>query len=231
MVSDATTYTVWRAPVGSGSYQPIGSVSGTTFTNNESFPGSRYRYVITAINSKGQSAPSIPIIATVPCGGLSAPTEFSADMTTNVIKLKWNSATGASGYILNRATNSGGPYSSLADLDTTNYTDSSAVPRTVYFYVVSATNSCGTIEDSEEISAPLSFLSPIRKGSSLTIRGWGGKPSKAFVLLSTTNLMLPLSKWERLSTNMFGPGGFFAVTNSIDALDPTEFFNIEVAQP
>jgi len=52
-----------------------------------------------------------------------------------------------------RATTSGGPYTQLAALASTSYTDTSLTNGTTYYYVVSATNSAGESANSTQVSA------------------------------------------------------------------------------
>ena len=82
--------------------------------------------------------------ATDPCPRPQAPLSLNAtgDATPEII-LNWNPSSGASGYNVKRATSSGGPYTIIANVTTTNYTDPSVLRGVSYFYVVSATNSCG----------------------------------------------------------------------------------------
>jgi len=62
-------------------------------------------------------------------------------------------------------------------------------------------------------------------GSSLAICGTNGNaPGTSFYTLATTNLTLPLTNWTSIATNQFGPGGSFAITNSLDPAKPGQFF-------
>lgn len=82
--------------------------------------------------------------ATDPCARPLAPLSLNAvgDATPRVV-LDWNPASGASGYNIKRATSSGGPYTNVANVTATNYTDTGVLRGVSYFYVVSATNTCG----------------------------------------------------------------------------------------
>ncbi len=64
------------------------------------------------------------------------------DATPKIV-LDWSASSGASGYNVKRASSSGGPYATIANVMTTNYTDDGVTRGVSYFYVVSATNSCG----------------------------------------------------------------------------------------
>jgi hypothetical protein len=68
--------------------------------------------------------------------------EATGDSTPRVV-LDWSAASGATGYNVKRATSSGGPYTTIANVTTTNYTDTGVAHGVGYYYVVSDTNSCG----------------------------------------------------------------------------------------
>ncbi|HEX9045901.1 MAG TPA: fibronectin type III domain-containing protein, partial [Verrucomicrobiae bacterium] len=59
------------------------------------------------------------------------------------ILLDWNPASGAASYKVKRALVSGGPYTAIANVTTTNYTDTSVASGVTYYYVVSGVNANG----------------------------------------------------------------------------------------
>ena len=67
--------------------------------------------------------------------------------------LAWNSASSATAYRVRRALVSGGPYTLLATLPATTYTDGNLSTSTTYYYVVSALNDAGESGPSLEVSA------------------------------------------------------------------------------
>lgn len=71
------------------------------------------------------------------------------------INLTWNAAAGATSYNVMRATNSGGPYTTLVALEVgaTNYTDTSVLGVQMYYYVVSAANAGGESSFSAQAGA------------------------------------------------------------------------------
>jgi hypothetical protein len=102
--------------------------------------------------------------ATDPCPRPQAPLSLNAtgDATPRVV-LDWSAASGAIGYNVKRAAASGGPYTTIANVTTTNYTDTSVTRGVSYFYVVSATNACGesyynSMEDSASGGLPAPWL-------------------------------------------------------------------------
>ena len=56
------------------------------------------------------------------------------------VNLSWNASANATSYILQRSTNSGGPYALLATISSTNYQDIQVISGTTYYYEVAASN-------------------------------------------------------------------------------------------
>jgi hypothetical protein len=70
-------------------------------------------------------------------------------------------SSGATSYYVKRSTTSGSSYGTIANVTATNYVDVSAVNGTLYYYVVSATNTVGESANSTEASArPVSSAPP-----------------------------------------------------------------------
>jgi hypothetical protein len=156
------------------------------------------------------------------------PTGLSATVASpGQINLSWLASVGVAGYILRRATNSGGPYATIASPTTADYADASAVPGTVYFYVVSAVNGGLESGDSSEVSAPLQFNSATVSGSSAVLSGWGGVAGQSYYILASTNLSLPLSNWTPIATNIFGSGGSFRFTIAPVSLLRQQYYEIQ----
>lgn len=100
-----------------------------------------------------------------------APASASATVVSaNAINLTWAASATATGYIVQRSTNSGGPYVVLASsVPSTNYTDFAVAGSTTYYYVIAAANSSGTSANSPEASA--TTLTPPPAPTSLTATG------------------------------------------------------------
>jgi hypothetical protein len=81
------------------------------------------------------------------------PTGLSATAGNAQVQLSWNASTGATGYNVKRATTSGGPYTTVATVSTTSFTNMGLTNGTTYFYVVSAFNSNGESANSGEVPA------------------------------------------------------------------------------
>ncbi len=68
------------------------------------------------------------------------------------VSMSWSPVADATNYLLQRATTSGGPYRTVAYLDTTNFIDRNVASGTTYYYAVRATNAAGPSVVSPEVS-------------------------------------------------------------------------------
>jgi len=85
-----------------------------------------------------------------------APANLTATPGNAVVTLTWTASPGATGYIVQRATTDGGPYTQLAQVaaPTSNgYTDSSVTNGTTYYYVVQTLTAAGSSANSPQVSA------------------------------------------------------------------------------
>jgi fibronectin type 3 domain-containing protein len=103
--------------------------------------------------------------------------------------LTWASSSNATSYNVKRSTTNGGPYSIIASVITTNYTDVGLTNGTTYYYTVSALNPAGESGNSAQMA-----LSP-RPSMSLTLTGTNVTllwplASEGFRLQWRTNLVL-----------------------------------------
>jgi beta-glucanase (GH16 family) len=103
-------------------------------------------------------------VATVP----SMPTGFTASPGSAKVYLNWDASTsGAAGYLVKRATNSGGPYTTVASLGANNYTDTGVENCSTYYYVVAATNSLGgSTNSSEQVASLGAYALAVKSGGS-----------------------------------------------------------------
>lgn len=89
------------------------------------------------------------------------PSGLTATWSNAQVKLTWSAAASATGYRLKRATFRGGPYTNIASLSGTSYTDTPAANDILYFYKISATNAVGETADSGLVSAYPSANAPV----------------------------------------------------------------------
>ena len=151
-VAGASAYRVYRT--GRTGVSPvqecIGTVAGTTFTDNAAMPGTTYDYTVSASNGAGEGPQSSPAVtATVP---LPAPTGVTAttDRTDGVLvdwRRVWDNAPYQNGeyyFRVARAASESGAKTELGTWTTgTSYLDTSATAETAYWYFVRAATSSG----------------------------------------------------------------------------------------
>jgi hypothetical protein len=99
-----------------------------------------------------------------------APATLLAAPGDGAVPLRWQQSFGATSYTVQRATSSGGPYTTIAsDVTGGSYTDTSVTNGTTYYYTVTATNSAGTSANSPEDSVtPVHPLVNVATGGSAT---------------------------------------------------------------
>lgn len=159
MSAGATTYDVKRAASISGYFATIATVSGTNYTDAGLTNGLVYYYKVAAVGSNGPSSDSAAVSG-VPFGPPPAPGGLTANGGEDaMVQIAWYPSYGATNYNLQRSTNSGGPYVTIASLSGTHFTDTAVINLTTYYYVVSAVGNEGGSQDSAEVSAtPLAPL-------------------------------------------------------------------------
>ncbi len=97
------------------------------------------------------AAPAPPPTVAVP----PAPANLAATVSSGAVSLSWSAASGATGYVVARATASAGPFSALTSSPQTGttYRDTAVVLGAAYWYQVAAVNSAGTGPASAAVSA------------------------------------------------------------------------------
>ena len=151
----ATSYHVKRSTINGGPYTQVSAPTATNFTDLGLTNGTAYFYVVSALNSAGESANSSQVSATpvAPVTPPAAPTGLQATAGNTQVSLTWTASTGAMSYHVKRSTTSGGPYTQVAAPTTTSDTDTGLTNGTTYYYVVSALNSAGESANSPQVSA------------------------------------------------------------------------------
>src|SRR5260370_14635615 len=160
-----TGYNVYRGTSAGGeSATPVATnVTATNFTDTSLTNGTTYYYRVAAVNSAGTppqsneaSATPMAVQATVP----SAPQSLAAVAANSAVSLAWSApacdgGSAITGYNVYRGTTAGGESATplAANVSARNFTDTSAVNGTTYFYRVAAVNAVGTSPQSNEVSA------------------------------------------------------------------------------
>jgi len=163
--SGATGYYVKRS-ASSGSETQIAAPSTTAYTDNAVSNGTKYYYLVSAVNSAGESANSAEVSATptAPITPPAVPTGLQATAGNAQVNLTWNASAGATNYHLKRSTTAGSGYTQIGAPATANFADSGLANGTTYYYVVTAVDTAGESGNSNQASA-----TPINAAVDVTI--------------------------------------------------------------
>jgi hypothetical protein len=150
----ATSYSVLRSTTSGSGYATVATNATTTnYTDIGLSNGTTYYYAVDAVNASRTSANSNEASAT-PCGVPATPTGLSATAGNATVALSWTASSGATTYRVKRLTTNGGPYTTIASSVTvTNYTDTSVINGTTYYYAVSGGDACAESGNSAQVSA------------------------------------------------------------------------------
>src|ERR1700676_410556 len=151
----ATSYHVKRSTANGGPYTQVSAPTAANFTDAGLTNGTTYYYVVSALNTAGESANSSQASATpiVPVTPPATPTGLQANAGNAQVTLTWAASTGATSYHVKRSTTSGGPYTQVAAPAIASYADTGLTNGTTYYYVVSALNTAGQSANSSQASA------------------------------------------------------------------------------
>ncbi|MCK6557571.1 fibronectin type III domain-containing protein [bacterium] len=159
--SNETGFEIDRATTSGGPYTQITTTGAnvTTYSNTGLSPNTTYYYRVRATNAAGDSDNSNEAFATTqsPPPPPAAPTNLTANaVSSSQINLAWqDNSSDETGFEIDRATTSGGPYTQIATTgaNVTTYSNTGLSPNTTYYYRVRATNVAGDSPNSNEASA------------------------------------------------------------------------------
>ncbi len=149
------SYTLFQATGAAGAFTGVSVVaSGTETPLTDSGSGvwtgtaGTVSYTFTAstgvLDVSGGTAVVLP----------SVPAGLAASAGNAQVTLTWSASSNVTGYLVKRATTSGGAYTTVASAVTaTSYVDSALSNGTTYYYVIEAANALGTSGNSSEVSA------------------------------------------------------------------------------
>ena len=197
-VSGATSYNVKRGTTTGGPYSTVSNPITASFKDVSLTNFTTYYYVISAVNSAGESANSAQI-SVIPITITAAPTGLTATPGNAQVSLAWIAVTGAATYNVKRGTATGGPYTTIGSPGAASFKDTTATNGTTYFYVVSAVNAAGESANSTERSAkPVLPIPPTPTGISAV-------PGDTQINLSWTASNSATSYHVKRSTTSGGP--------------------------
>jgi hypothetical protein len=170
-VGNATSYNIyWSAATGATPTNGT-KISGVTtpYVHTGLAPAATYYYIVTAVNSAGESAASneasamttasstiaapapAPPSPTVP----GAPTGVMATGGTKQATISWSAVTGATSYTIYWSTTSGVTTATVTKIDgaTSPFVQTGLAESTAYYYIVTALNSAGESGASSQATA------------------------------------------------------------------------------
>jgi fibronectin type 3 domain-containing protein len=146
---DLAFYTVKRSETAGGPYTQIGlNLTTSDFIDTTVATGATYYYVVTATNTVAfETANSNEVSSFV---RIQPPTGLTRTQGDGVINLDWNDNTSGilDFYSVYRSETPGGPYDTplATNLTTSNYSDTTVINGTTYYYVVTATDDVVALE-------------------------------------------------------------------------------------
>ena len=163
MAGNAQVSFTWTASAGATSYNlywstttgvtpangtKISGISSSSYTQTDLTNGTAYYYVVTAVDSAGESSPSSQVAATpvAPVTAPSAPTNLAAAAGNAQVSLTWTASAGATSYNLYWSTSSGvtpANGTKISGIANPAYVQASLTNGTTYYYAVTAVNSGG----------------------------------------------------------------------------------------
>jgi polygalacturonase len=67
----------------------------------------------------------------------------------------------------------------------------------------------------------------VNNGTNVVVAGTGGTTNFNYIVLTSTNVAVPLSQWSSIYTNQFDPAGNFSFSNAVSAGSPQRFYLIQ----
>jgi fibronectin type 3 domain-containing protein len=183
IVSGATSYNLyWSKTAG------VTKATGTKIAGANSpavqtglSDSTTYYYIVTAVNSVGESLASVQVAATtlasVPAPTAPAvPTGVSASGGANQVTISWSAVSGATSYNLYRSTTSGVTTSTGTKIAgvTSSYVNTGLSAGATYYYVVTAINSVGESLASTQASATTNAPPPTVPAAPTGVTATGG---------------------------------------------------------
>jgi Fibronectin type III domain len=162
-VRSAGGYEVYRSTDGE-SWVSVGSTEPTVtvYTDIGLTAGTTYYYQVLAVMDGG-TAPLSDVVSATTATGLASVATLSATATSSTtIDLTWADVDGETGYRIERSTDGGSSWTTIATTgqDVTTYTDAGLLPATTYSFRVFATDAEGGSPPSEAVLATTAEQQP-----------------------------------------------------------------------
>ncbi|BCG47601.1 Cytochrome c family protein [Citrifermentans bremense] len=168
-VANATSYNVYYGTT-AGMTTATGTrvaATGNSYAHTGLAAGASYYYLVTAVNSTGEGAPSAAVRGMVPSttspSAPAAPTGVSAAGGTNQVAITWSAVTGATSYNIYWSKSAGVTVANGTKLAnaTSPAVHAGLTEATSYYYVVTAVNAAGESQASSEVTAVTSPAVPL----------------------------------------------------------------------
>jgi hypothetical protein len=160
LASGAMSYNLKRSTTSGGGFTTLTNTIALGYTDTNLAAGTAYYYVVSALNSVGESTNSVQVTATsVP----PSPGNLTATPGNGQVSLSWALAKGATGYWVKRGSLTVGSTSATA------YTNVGLVNGVAYSFTVSATNSSGRSADSTPATATPQCFGPAQPAGVLAV--------------------------------------------------------------
>lgn len=140
---------VLRAAASTGPFSEIAVVSSNSYTDSGLRNGAGYWYALAATNPVGESTRTAALRA-IP---IAPPTGLAAVPSDGQVALFWSPSVGATSYDVQRATDAGGPWTSVGRSTSPRFPDGGLENGATLLYRVLASNAAGTSDPSATISA------------------------------------------------------------------------------
>jgi len=210
VVSTASSYVLQRATSSSGPYTAVDYPAWLTiFTDTNVNYNTTYYYEVASANLAGIGSNSAPLSVTT---GPAPPASITAVPGNAQVSLSWSASAGATNYVLQRSTTSGGPYATVVSTANTSYLDTGLSNGTTYYYVVYAVGPYGQSPLSAQASATPS-------GSVIAGLVWSGAAGSAWDT-TTTNWLLGqtatvYSNGDNVTFNDSSATALVVITNAV----------------
>jgi cellulose 1,4-beta-cellobiosidase len=144
--SGATSYNVKRSTTSGGPYTTIATTTSTSYLDTTVVNGTTYFYVVSAVNSIGESADSTQVSATPSAPAIpAAPSNLTLSTSKRKIRLSWvDNSSNETGFKIERSTD-GVNFAQIATVagNVVTYQNNGLTSGVRYYYRVRATNGAG----------------------------------------------------------------------------------------
>ncbi|HWQ89770.1 MAG TPA: cell wall-binding repeat-containing protein, partial [Desulfitobacteriaceae bacterium] len=226
-VTDASTYTIYRAITSDSNYAIVDTVATNSYSDSGLLASTRYYYKVKASNSNGTSTFSAYAYAvtSAPSGVPEVPANLTAAaISSKEIELTWDPAFDATSYNIFRSTTENGTYSKIANsVKDTTYHNTGLTVNTTYYYQVQAANNRGVSTYSNKDSAttltapaipsaPTGLTATAENSSTISLDWVVVNRATSYYVYRATSSSGTYSKVATVTDNFYSDSGLLAST-------------------